>query len=129
MTVQPAASRLAEAEKLVADLVRAVAPAAVATELLPARKLQPQPCTDAQAGLVYYTFDRQFEAGGGVTGASLVPAIESQLQSRGFSTHDPGSTGGWSTRTARNGQLGIDILGAPAAGTVRIGVDTQCGTP
>ncbi|MEO6701232.1 MAG: hypothetical protein ABI140_20555 [Jatrophihabitantaceae bacterium] len=129
MEVEPATSRLREALALISEVVAAVAPGAAITDLLPGRVARSQPCGGEARDLVYYRVDRQFQARDGGTGADLVAPVAEQFAARGFTVRDPGPSGGWVSRTAVTGYLGVTILGAPDSPTVRIGLDTRCGLP
>lgn len=124
---ESALDRVAEAEKLVADIAVAVSPGSVVTK--GGDDVGPTDCTSPFKGQVWYTISRAFNSPAGTTGSSLLPAIIDQLHNRGFKTDTVNPLGDLSTVNAAGGNVGVGVLAYHESRLIWINVDTQCGAP
>jgi hypothetical protein len=117
-----------QAIQLITDIAAAVAPGSKLALVSGSPGLSAY-CTAPLTGLVYYNVGRDFDAPGGASGASLIPAIIPLLHSHGYRTGRQGQTAGWASVPAQTDYVGLRVMGNPHGPTVRITIDTRCGTP
>jgi hypothetical protein len=117
-----------QAIQLITDIAAAVAPGSKLTPGGGAPWVGPVGCTAPLTGLFYYTVSRDFDARDGASGASLIPAIIPLLHSHGYRTGPQGATAGWASVPAQTDYVGLRVMGNPDSPTVRININTRCGT-
>jgi hypothetical protein len=127
VVVESALARKAEADRMVREIAAALSPDSAVRAFTP--DIDPTPCTAPLNGQVYYTISREFDAPIGSSGADLIPGLIAQLRARGFSTDQPNTLGDFVSFVAANTYVGLNALGMKRSRTVRINIDTQCGTP
>jgi len=126
--VQSAEFYLEQARQLITDIAAVVAPGSKPA-LVGGSPGVSAYCTAPLTGLVYYSVSRDFDARDGASGASLIPAIIPLLHSHGYRTGRQGQTAGWASVPAETDYVGLSVMGNPDGPTVRITIDTRCGTP
>ena len=125
---QTAIVYLQQGRQLIADVATAVVPGAVVKQTV--SDGPPGNCKSPLSGFVYFSISRDFDAPGGHTGSSMLPAIAAELKSRGFSTTPTESGGAFDTLHAtKDDEVGVAAMGSPSSSLIRIGLDTQCGKP
>jgi hypothetical protein len=127
VVVESALARKAEADRMVREIAAALSPDSAVRAFTP--DIDPTPCTAPLNGQVYYTISREFDAPIGSSGADLAPGVIAQLRARHFEIDEPNTLGDHISVTAGTNVVDLSVLAMKDSRTVRINIDTQCGTP